>query len=228
MKLLHNEFMKTIFRFLILLSVCLFPHFAFSARSSGGGGSWYRAEGGIGLTGGFGKFDETVTSTLNENSLYEYSIVGFFRAGIRLDRISLGATGSLEVADGVLTTKSPLFTTNKTYSYSTFQGLGGGFLGITLWGDANGPELFGEYYAIAHRTVTDDKSEVGSPFKKNDALNGQGWGAGLSFTVDPQFRFGLLYRHLVFDKLNLSGTPDPVTRTDLEVQQVMLFICKRL
>lgn len=189
----------------------------------------WRAEGGVGLAGEYGFFKETKSSVEYENSMYGYGVDVFGRAGVRIGSVAFGIAAAADAATGSLGRRtSTTVGANPTYEYKMFQGLAGGFIGVTFGGNANGPELFGEYYALAHRSVSTAEARTGNPFKDFDTLNGEGWGAGFSFTWDTKNRAGLLYRNLMFYNVNISGTADPVTRTDPRIQTLMIFLSSRL
>lgn len=200
-----------------------------AAPTASGGGSWYRLEGGFAGSLGSGSFNETKSGTTYENTLYSYSAGGMFHAGLRLTSVSIGVAGAVEVVTGSLGRRTAATVgSNPTYDYQFLQSLAGGFIGVTLWGDANGPELYGEYYGVAYSDAAKDKTVTSSPIQPNDVMNGTGWGAGLTFAWNPKLRVGLLYRNITYDKLNLSGTPDPVTRTNLVSQQGLITFTSRL
>ncbi len=192
-------FIQKTFAIFIVMS---FVTSANSFAVSSGNANWFRKDVAFGLTGTSSFFDETKQNIFYQHTGLSFGLEIDLRLGVRLNMLSLGATGTYGV-NWVNDVRQKSNGTD-TYRHDIYQGIAGGFAAINIGTDKDSNEIIGEYYSTANQTVYYSDLKAENPYKTNDFLKGKGWGIGVGGRRGNNISW-IMYRMITFDSQNLDN-----------------------
>lgn len=173
-------------------------------------------------------FAATNMDEFYESKSYEHRAIGFgggigARLGLRVGFLAVGAVGEI-MALGSTFEKEDLYvgyTTGDSYTITTRQELGGGFL---ILKPVDSFYMSFEYYGHARNTLTWSDNYSKNPWKKGDRWRGNGVGFAAVTVLMDVIHIGLMFRYLTYKSVDFDtvNTALPSDRYGVVTERIAL------